>query len=473
MISTMGREKRLYILAITVSVLVVYISALNAGYLPIDDGDMLQTVQSGRISILHLFLQGGKEYYRPLATLSLMGDFYLFGGKTTGYHIGNILLHLLNSLLVYRLAKLYFKEEQSADYYAFLAGLLFALHPVNTETVVWISCRPDLLSCFFSLLCLVMAFKVESGCSPVVYAGLFLFFFCSLLAKEASLLLPIAIALLLYQERMKVKIQQAVASVSALMLAALSYLLLRNGFSLGAIQPLGESLVQRKDSLLTAIDAFSAFGFYFRKLLYPFPLNLTITKIDSTFYAGFTIVLIASVIVLGKKIPALRFPLCLLAASLVPPIAAMLLLPIWTPYAERYLYLPSVAFTLCAVGILSYFGSRIPRFVIVSFVLALAIPTAFRVWLWTEPLLFWQRTVSQTSDFSVSRLVLASEYLKAGQLGKAEENLQFAIRLGLPRRSLGPSREIRRKLDKQREGVDGIPGLKDGAMSPAAASSVR
>jgi hypothetical protein len=103
-------------LTIAVAVLVAYFSALHAGYLPIDDGDMLQAIHSGRISIPHLFLQGGKEYFRPLATLSLLGDFYLFGGKTAGYHIGNILLHLLNALLVYRLATLYLKEEQSAGF---------------------------------------------------------------------------------------------------------------------------------------------------------------------------------------------------------------------------------------------------------------------------------------------------------------------------------------------------------------------
>lgn len=446
---TEGREQRFHVLTIAVAVLVVYVSALHAGYLPIDDGGILQSIQSGAISVSDIFLKGGKEYYRPVATLSLLGDFHLFGGKTAGYHIGNILFHLLNALLVYRLAKLYCKEVQSAGFHAFFAGLLFAVHPVNSETVVWISCRPDLLCCFFTLLCLIMVIKAESGCRPVAWTGIFLFFLLSLLAKEASLFLPIAVACRILFKRKTVGPRNSIAILSAMAVSGFAYLLMRRGFPLVTVPLQAVSPPSGDVSGMTALDAIAAFGFYCKKLFFPFPLHFTITHINSTLYAVVALLFFSVALFLWKKDLALRFPIAFLAASLAPPIGAMLLLPLWTPYAERYLYLPSVAFSLCAVVALARIDGRIPRVLLVSCLVAFALPTAFRVRLWTKPLLFWQETVARTPNFATSRLVLASEYLKAGHYQKADENLRRAIHLGLQRKERESYREIRKQLEEK------------------------
>jgi hypothetical protein len=452
------------------TVFVVYLSAVNAGYLPIDDGDMLQSIRSGGISIPHLFLKGGREYYRPLSTLSLLGDFHLFGGKIAGYHLGNILLHLLNTLLMYHLARLYVKEDESAGYYALFVGLLFAVHPVNSETVVWISCRPDLLCCFFSLLCLVMAFKAESGCRPVVYAGLFLFFLCSLLSKEASLFLPIVVACRFLLVKKNVDARNAVYALSALALSASVYLLLRKGFPLVSVPVRAVSRHSGNSTSMTGMDAISSAGFYIRKLFYPFPLNVAITEIDSIFHACLSLLFVAAAVVLWKKQAMLRFPLCFLGTSLIPPIGAMLLLPLWTPYAERYLYLPSVAFALVTVVVLCRFGRRVPRSLTVGIIVVLALTTACRVLLWTQPLRFWQDTVAKSPTFGTARLVLASEYLKAGQYGEAEKSLELAVRLGLPRKERQSAMEIRKQLEERTGRSNGAIVKERPSLSPLATS---
>jgi hypothetical protein len=468
-----GGQQRIYLLGIAVSVLVVYVSSLYADYLPIDDGGILQAVRSGTISISKLFLGGGKEYYRPLATLSLLGDFYLFGGKTAGYHLGNILLHLFNALLVYRLATIIFKAEQAAYFYSFLAALLFAVHPINSEAVVWISCRPDLLCCFFSLLCLVTVLRIEKSSGPAVFVCLFLFFLCSLLSKEASLLLPLVIASYFILERKNIGVRKAVNTLAALMLAVFVYLLLRKGFPLVSVPVRTDSLVYGEMPSLGAIDAIAAFGFYIRKLFYPFPLNFTIIEINSRLYAVVALVFIAAAVLLGKKEANLRFPIVFLAVALIPPIGAMLIFPLWTPYAERYLYLPSVAFALCVVLFVLRFGKRIPRILLVACIFAIALPTAFRVWLWTKPLLFWQDAVAKAPNFGTARLVLASEYLKAGQYGKADENLRLAVRLGLHGKTRESSVEIRKQLDEKMRGAVGIPFTAGKPAPTPAASPVR
>lgn len=444
-----GNRQRLYLLFIAVTILLVFFSSLHADYLPIDDGGVLQTFQSGDFSISDFFLHGGKEYYRPLAALSLLGDFYLFGGKTSGYHITNVLIHLCNALLIYHLTSHLLRGVRETASYSFLAGLVFAVHPVNAETVVWLSCRPDLLCCLFSLLSLVVIFKSERISAPTIFISLFCFYICSLLAKEASFFLPLIIAYYYFQERKHICIQKKLAASAAISLAIFLYLLLRKG--LPHIAATGESLTAKHGdfSSLPLLDVVAAFGFYIRKLLFPFPLNFTITEINTTLYASLFIIFSAAAVFLWKKFTDFRFPILFQAASLIPPIGAMLLIPIWTPYAERYLYLPSVAFSLFAVCALYRFDKHIPHAIVTICVLALALPTALRVQLWTKPLSFWEDAVEKAPNFGTSRLVLASEYLKAGRYQNAEENLRLAVRYGLRKDSLKPSTDIRIQLEKK------------------------
>ena len=460
-----GGRQRIYLLTIAVSVLVVYISAIYADYLPIDDGGILEAIQSGKLSLSDLFLRGGKEYYRPMAILSFKGDFYLFGGKIAGYHLVNVLLHLCNALLVYRLALLYLQEEKAAPFYSFLAGLLFALHPVNSEAVVWIACRPDLLCCFFSLLCLLTAFRIEKSSGPAVFAALFFFCLCSLLSKEASLILPPAVAGYFLLKRKIIGQRQAVAAAAAVGFAAIIYLLMRSGLPHFSKPTRVFPLDVVGISNLTVIDAVAAFGFYIRKFLYPFPLNFTITDIDTRLYTSLFFVFTAVAVFLWKKESAIRIPLTFLTVSLIPPIGAMLLVPIWVPYAERYLYLPSVAFSLCTVVLLHRFGKNIPRYIVAMCVLALALPTAFRVRLWTEPIPFWQDSVAKAPNFATARLVLSSEYLKAGQYNKADDSLRQAVRLGLPHKTRESFLKIVKQLEEKTGGTAGVSLTTDKSTS--------
>ncbi|MDM7913799.1 MAG: hypothetical protein QUU85_00835, partial [Candidatus Eisenbacteria bacterium] len=82
-----------------------------------------------------------KDYYRPLTTLSYAADARLWGERSSGYHLTNLLLHLLASALVLRLLLRLGASRSPA-----LAGaLLFAAHPIHVTNVAWISGRTDLL----------------------------------------------------------------------------------------------------------------------------------------------------------------------------------------------------------------------------------------------------------------------------------------------------------------------------------------
>ena len=84
-------------------------------------------------------------YYRPVTTLSYVLDYWIWGLQPFGYHLTNVLLHASCSVWVgLILMRLEFDSGP-----AILAALLFAVHPIHTESVAWISGRTDLLAFFF------------------------------------------------------------------------------------------------------------------------------------------------------------------------------------------------------------------------------------------------------------------------------------------------------------------------------------
>ena len=88
--------------------------------------------------------------WQPLTWLSLMVDYELYGLRAGGYHATNLVLHVLNTLLLFLLLRGMTRAEWSSA----LVAALFGLHPLHVESVAWVSERKDVLSAFFGLLSL-------------------------------------------------------------------------------------------------------------------------------------------------------------------------------------------------------------------------------------------------------------------------------------------------------------------------------
>ncbi|MRS01607.1 hypothetical protein EG832_00010 [bacterium] len=425
----------LHLLFITVLVLAPYLPALNAGFLAMDDVSTMKVIHSGSLSIHSLFFSQGNDYYRPLTILSYLADFHLFGGNPAGYHLTNVLLHLANALLVYYLAAALLGRDQNSSFYPLITALLFALHPINSEAVVWISARTDLLCCFFALICMALLIKRSTTMTPIVFMGLFLSCLFSLAAKESSLFLPLLAIFHLILARKKVPRKNAIAVCSALVIATIVYLLLRKGLPVTPPVAVETTMPTGNHPLHYFIDGAAALGFYLWKLLYPFPLNIAITEIPTNLCLIFFLLGFGSAAVIWKKVSPLRFPLAFLVVSLIPPLGVFFLSLAWTPYAERYLYIPSVALALCGGILIHRCREKVPQLIAVICIALLAIPTANRVNLWTKPIHFWQDAVVKSPRFGTARLPLVAAYLEAGRYAEAERTLRQADALGLPRKS--------------------------------------
>jgi protein O-mannosyl-transferase len=148
------------------------------------------------------------QYY-PLTYTLCWVEYHIWGFNTTGFHLVNILLHALNAILLW----LVLRRLKVPG--AWLAGAIFALHPVNVETAAWITECKNVLSCFFYLFAIMAALKFwlpEETASPdsqplsrlkdwKFFWLAYVLFLCAMLSKTTVLPLPAVILLLVWWKR--------------------------------------------------------------------------------------------------------------------------------------------------------------------------------------------------------------------------------------------------------------------------------
>lgn len=141
-------------------------------------------------------------YYRPLITILNVITYKIFGLKPFLFHVENLLLHIANVGMVYILLRMAFRTGVMTS---FLGALLFAIHPVNTEAVAFISGRTDLVATFCFLLALLSVsfrhYHQLTSQKPFIVLA-FIFYICGLLAKENVVVLgPVILLIDYYQSK--------------------------------------------------------------------------------------------------------------------------------------------------------------------------------------------------------------------------------------------------------------------------------
>ena len=130
--------------------------------------------------------------WHPLTWISHMVDVELSGMDAGRHHVGNVLLHALNALLLF----LFLVRATGATWRSALVAALFAVHPLHVESVAWVSERKDVLCTFFGFAALWAYVRYAERPAPVRYAGVVLLFTLSLLSKPMWVTLPFLLLLL-------------------------------------------------------------------------------------------------------------------------------------------------------------------------------------------------------------------------------------------------------------------------------------
>ena len=133
----------------------------------------------------------GSVSYRPMSNLTYFLDYSLFQARPWGSHFINILIHCANTFLVYWIVSRLF----SSSVLGLFAGLLFSLHPIQSEAVAVMSYRADMVAAFFVLCSFYFWVKFQEGgyLRKKYYGGALLMYFLAVFSKESAIMLPFVI----------------------------------------------------------------------------------------------------------------------------------------------------------------------------------------------------------------------------------------------------------------------------------------
>ncbi|MGB7569056.1 MAG: tetratricopeptide repeat protein, partial [Chitinivibrionales bacterium] len=176
--------------------LTVYYPALNGAPLWDDDHHMTRPELSSLNGLGRIWTElGATQQYYPLVHSVFWLEYRLWGGSTVGYHLLNILLHVLSSVLLFRI--LQFLKIPGA----LLASLIFAIHPLQVETVAWITELKNTLSGVFFLSAALVYLKFDGERTKKLYIIAICLFILGLMSKSVIATLPVSLLAIIWWKR--------------------------------------------------------------------------------------------------------------------------------------------------------------------------------------------------------------------------------------------------------------------------------
>ena len=413
------------------AILAVYYPALTSGFHPVDDTGIV-TFYSASPLLSNLLLPGNGYYYRPVVELSFYLDNLLWGMEPSVMHLENVLLHCANSLLVLLLAR---RIAGDAGHVALLipvlSALVFAVHPVNVEAVVWVAGRTDLLLTLFVLSATCYWLRWFDRADWRDSAVAVLFTCLALLTKETAFAYGLVLLLLVLTRPGFATIRQRLLALSCVALPALLLLTFALVFRSGT-SGLGRFLSGMESSLFAGLwKMLAATGFYASKLVIPWPLNFAIVEVNPWY--GILALALAPLFFWLYRFNRSAAIMIMAAVLMIGPALLLTVKQIaWTPVAERYLYLSSAFFCTGVSALVLSFESRIRAIVVTGLVVMIScfsISSFQRTALWKDKLAFFQDAVAKSPEFGSLYNELGALFLKCGELGRAGEAFAAADRL--------------------------------------------
>ena len=167
----------------------------QSGFFLSDDFEYLSLFDKSDFFDMGIFFGYLKKFglIRPISILSLYGDYLIWKLNPVGFHLTNLIIHILNSFFIFLIFFIILKER----YISMLSAFLFSLYPIHLESVAWISGRFDILCAFFFLLAILfflISHRNNSRFSFYYVLSLVSFIF-ALFSKEMAIVLPLVLIL--------------------------------------------------------------------------------------------------------------------------------------------------------------------------------------------------------------------------------------------------------------------------------------
>lgn len=412
--------------------LIVYWPALNGGFVW-DDLNALR--QSATIGSAYDVVVPPPEiprfYYRPVVFLSYIIDASVVSRDNPyWFHVSSLVLHLLNTLLVFFLARRWFKNDLVV-----VAGgaLLFAIFPTHVESVAWISGKSDVIMTTFLLTAALLHLDGRAWVMWLGSAALLL----ALLSKETAVAGILLLPALDWAERRRFEPHRLLPPL----IATAAYFLLRK---VGVGTFFG-GLPQEESAVHLGLDIVRALGFYVIQAFAPFTLKPYYAAVpQSTIYLLLglaTPVLVVTLLAAawrreGNSAAARVALLCLTLwffSTLAPTLYVIVRRSALNLLADRYLYAPSVASCIAIAWLISAAAQRLgaqasgAAVAVATVALFFGAQARAYVPVWANDVSLWTEAASREPDAALPHRELATSLLLTERIDEAEAAFQAAL----------------------------------------------
>ncbi len=381
-------------------------------------------------------------HYRPLTTASYVLSWATTGDSPAGFRIVNLAFHAANALLVTLLAL----ELGIGAPWTLVAGLVFALHPVNSEAVDWVVGRAELAATFGSLLCLWLLIRFPGRRRPAILAAGALL--VGLLFKESAasaVLIVTAWEFARSEGRLAQRTRAGLRAAIPAMVAVLAYLAIRTA-AIG-VAHYDERFFVGVAGWQVALTMTRIVLQYGWLLVAPFNLRAHYDLVDFPVPNSLMdLAALTSLAIVVSVIGAIAWGLyrrestAIAAAWMVAGLAPYLhIVPFRWLMAERFLYASTVGYgLLVALGADALRARLAPHIssVRLATMCAIAIAVVFvprvvtRNAVWADEITFFSKMTEQEPDLVGARVALSDAPNRPGRFPDAMREIEMAYRLG-------------------------------------------
>ena len=393
-------------------------------------------------------------YYRPLVSVSYLLDHELWGARPFGFHLSVYLAHLLNTALVFFLARSLIPVTQPLPQrsspnaspltphglFPLLAASLFAIHPIHAEAVAWIAGRNDVFCTTFLLASLLLYLRFHRTGHRRFFVLSMLAFFFALLTKEIAvgLILIFPLYEFLAMEKGQPFSWKRLAFRFAFPLAILAAYFWMRAANIaapyGPVQPVNISPGDGFEKILIA------YGLYLKLMAFPYPHSPFIATLPNSLpfliVSGLTLTALASglifAVICRDRIVGIGLGW---TAALLMPAAVVAFQPLAAALAaERYVYAPSAGFVIVLAWIvlkslrfLRPESTQAQRQTAIGMALLFMAVIGIGGWetwkrnmAWRSPVTFWEAAVASSPLSGLPYSELGIQYARSGRLDEAE-----------------------------------------------------
>jgi len=437
---------------IVIAILTAYWQVRNFAFVGFDDDVYVfrnRHVQAGltleniiwSFSLTH---EDDRSHWHPLTWLSHMLDCQIYGLRPGTHHLTSLLFHIANCVLLF----LVFRWMTGAVWRSAFVAALFALHPLNVDSVAWVAQRKNVLSTFFWML--TMLSYVHFTRRPGIYRYLLvcLIFALGLMAKPMLVTLPFVLLLLDYWPLSRLrpeKISSERSAVYSLVLEKVPLFVL-SGVSvfLSSVTQLRYGVIVSTESIpmkLRVANALVSYVRYIGKMIWPqnlaffYPYPTTMVPIWQIVGAGVLLICV-TVLIIGasKRIHYLGVGWLWYLGTLIPVIG-LIQAGVWPALADRWTYVPLIGlFIIIAWGVPDLAVRWRKREVLLAITAAAVLSILMAAtWLqtgyWTNSTTLFEHALEVTDNNYLAHNNLGVVLVAQGKIAEAIDHYSEALRI--------------------------------------------